>query len=113
MNSLQYSEGAKSFDGIAAAAMLAATAGTAFAVPSNCSGFTWQTKFDTDPDAIALQLQISLDNSNWSDLDTSTAVAGEVKFVAGYTKFVRGRINTITIGSGDGFTLEITIARGA
>ena len=112
MEALQYGEGAKSFDALVAASMLAATAGTAFAVPDNCVGFTWQTKFDTNPDAISLQLQISLDNSNWTAIDTSSAVAGAVRYIASHAKFVRGRLDTITVGSGDQLTLEIAIVRG-
>ena len=111
MKLLQFDEGGKSFDGVAAAGILAATAGTPFAVPGgSCAGFAWQTKFDVNPDAIAVALQISLDGENWTDLDTSTAVAGETKYKDGYAKFVRGYITTVTIGSGDGFTLDIAVA---
>ncbi len=112
MEGMMFGESVKSFDELAAASMLATAEGKEFAVPDNNAGFSWQTVLGTNPDAISMQLQISLDGSNWTALDTSTAVGGEVRYIAGSAKFVRGYIGSITLGSGDELTLEISLVRG-
>lgn len=64
-----------------AATSTTAVTGTPFAVPSSKGGRTiaWQSYFTGSPSAVSLALQGSLDNSNWSNLDTSTSTTGELK----------------------------------
>lgn len=72
-------------------------------IPIGCSVFTVQTLVTgTALTAISAKLQGSLDNVNWYDLTTSTAVAGDTQHVADRTaKWVRGSFTGITGGAAD------------
>jgi hypothetical protein len=50
-----------------------------------------------------------MDNSNWTTIDTSTAVGGEVRTVSAPTSapFIRTRISALTIGSGTTLTTTV------
>ena len=109
MKAMQFDEPVKSLDAVTPTAGLN---GEAFAVPSNNGGFAWSTGFAAAVNAIDVALQISMDNSLWTDLDSSTTVGGEARYVAGSAKFVRGRVETVTIGTGSGITINISLVRG-
>ncbi|KKN07288.1 hypothetical protein LCGC14_1068610 [marine sediment metagenome] len=106
MEAIQFGEPVKSLD---AATPSNALNGTAYAVPSNNVGFAWSTGFLVAVDAIDVALQISMDNSVWTDLDSSTVITGEARYKDGSAKFVRGRVETVTIGSGEEITLTIAL----
>jgi hypothetical protein len=95
-----------------------ATAGSqsALAFPSGFpdSGRTvrWQTLFSVAPTAINVSLQGAIEDvdAEYKDLDSSTNVNGEAKTVTGVqAKFLRIRVNSVTVGSGAGFTAKILV----
>jgi len=73
--------------------------GSTFALPSRATQVTWQTVYGTAPASITIQLQISMDGTNWSTVDSSTNVNGEAKTVQFNAPFVRGNISAITGGT--------------
>lgn len=104
MNGMNLGVTVKSFDNVAAPAN--DSAGTAFALPDRFNVLTWRTKFGVNPASLTIKLQTSNDNVDWYDLDTTTAVAGEMRSIYGaYAKFVRG-YHTVRVG-GSGITVEI------
>jgi hypothetical protein len=68
------------------------------AMPARASLLTWQTVFGTNPDAINIVIEASLDNDNWDIIDTSTDVSGEIRSIATGAPFIRARIVSITGG---------------
>jgi len=103
--SLVYGLPFKTFDALALANT---TGGTAFAVPikPGAQGFIWQTSYGTVPSAISICLQVSVDGTNWTTIDTSTTTAGEVRtilnklglYVRGYmTSYTGGTVGTLTL----------------
>lgn len=74
-------------------------AGTAFGVPAIAAQTTWQTVFGTAPTSCTIQLQISMDNTNWSTVDTSTSTTGEARTVQFNAPLVRANINAIVGGT--------------
>jgi hypothetical protein len=90
------------------------TAGAQFAVPEP-SGFPdqghtvrWQTSFGTNPSAINIRLQGAMADadSDYADIDTSTATAGEARTVAG----VRARfLRVLKVSSSGGTSLTAKI----
>ncbi|MBZ5662598.1 MAG: hypothetical protein LAO08_19515 [Acidobacteriia bacterium] len=84
------------------------TAGAQFAIPEpsgladQTHAVRWQTIFGTAPSAINIRLQgASADvDAEYSDLDTSTATAGEARTVTGVrAKFLRIKLVTSTGGA--------------
>lgn len=63
--------------------------GTAFALPSNCTMYTWNTSFATQPTSHTTQLQISNDNSTWLVGDSTTNVLGDTRTIFSAAKFLR------------------------
>jgi len=53
-----------------------------FALPTRAALLSWQTSFNTAPAAVSISLQVSIDGVNFVEVDSSTAVAGEVKVVS-------------------------------
>jgi len=80
---------------------VAAVAGISdsFALPARCTTITWQTIFGTDPSAINITLEVSLDGANFNVIDTTTATAGEIRTIEVNATHVRAQINSITDGS--------------
>lgn len=75
--------------------------GTVFALPARAGSLVWQTFFGTNPSAIVIDLEFSLDNVHWDAVDSSTVLVGEVRtFATVGGGFVRGRIVSITGGAG-------------
>ena len=52
-----------------------------FALPTRSVYLAWQTVFDVNPDAVNITLRVSIDGTNWTVLDTTTAVGGEVRTI--------------------------------
>ncbi len=73
--------------------------GTSFALPARSSQLTWQTIFGTAPASVTNLLQLSLDNSNWATIDTSTSTAGEIRTVQVNGGWVRARQSAVSGGS--------------
>lgn len=71
----------------------AGTNGTAFATIPQASILTWQVSFSSAPGSDTILLQGSFDNSTYLTLDTSTAVAGEIRTIQTAVPFVRCNIN--------------------
>ncbi|HEX2712016.1 MAG TPA: hypothetical protein VHM88_07310 [Candidatus Acidoferrales bacterium] len=95
-----------------------AQAGTQFAVPEPAGlpnqGHTvvWQTVFATAPTAISVSLQGAMADvdAEYATLDTSTNTSGEQRTVANVrARFLRIKQNSITLGSGAGFTAKMAI----
>src|SRR5215813_10964834 len=90
------------------------TAGSQFAVPEPAGfpdqGHTvrWQTVFGTAPSAVNIRLQGAIDdvNSEYFDLDTSTATAGEARTVNNVrARFLR--VNLVSSTGGASLTAQI------
>jgi hypothetical protein len=95
-----------------------ATAGSQFALPHppgvGQTGFTvrWQTLFVVAPTAINVSLQAATADvdAEYKDIDSSTNVNGEAKTVtAVQAKLLRLRVNSVTVGSGAGFTAKLLV----
>lgn len=82
---------------------------SSFALPARTVVLTWQTVLAVAPGAITVLLQVSMDNLNWTTIDTSTSTAGEVRTVSAPTSasFIRARISALTIGSGTTLTTTV------
>lgn len=80
--------------------------GTEFALPARATSLQWQTFFGTNPAAVSIELEFSLDGTHWDAVDVSSAVGGEIRtFAFTGAKFVRGRVASIT--NGDELTMMI------
>lgn len=82
--------------------------GTPFALPARAGSLMWQTYFGTNPDAVSIELQFSLDGTHWDAIDVSSVVGGEIRTFAGIggaPGFVRGNIASIT--NGDDVNMDI------
>jgi hypothetical protein len=95
-----------------------AQAGTQFAVPEPAGlpnqGHTvvWQTVFATAPIALSVSLQGAMADvdAEYATLDTSTNASGEQRTVANVrARFLRLKQNSITLGSGAGFTAKMAV----
>lgn len=70
-----------------------------YSLPARAIQLTWQTSFGTAPASVTLQLQTSLDDINWSTIDTSTVTTGESRTINTSAVFCRARINAISGGT--------------
>jgi hypothetical protein len=83
---------------------------TAFAIQSGDKAkvITWRTSFASAPSACSIKLQQSLNGVDFSDLDTSTATAGETRTTGvTATMFLRARKESQT--GGGALTLEVNV----
>jgi hypothetical protein len=80
-------------------------AGSAFALPSVATQITWQTVVVTPPGAIQVDIQTSLDGTNWDSVDSSTNVNGESRTFNTSAVFIRA--NIISHSGGDFITVEL------
>jgi len=96
----------------------AALAGSQFALtfPSGFSNsgktVRWQTLFTVAPTAIDVSLQAALADvdAEYKDIDNSAVAAGEAKTVTGVqARFLRIKVNTVTVGAGAGFTAKMLV----
>lgn len=76
----------------------AGTVGTAFTAPpgNDAALVTWTTSYSAPPASVTMLLQASLDNSTWFTLDSSTAVAGELRNIATAARFFRCNISAVS-----------------
>lgn len=76
----------------------AGTVGTPFTAPpgSDAALVTWTTSYSAPPASVTMLLQASLDNTTWFTLDTSTAVAGELRNIATSARFFRCNISAVS-----------------
>lgn len=42
----------------------------------------WQTDWSSEPSAITVELEGSIDGATWNDLDSSTSVSGETRYIS-------------------------------
>jgi hypothetical protein len=111
--SLVYGQATLSY-GIRGDSILASSScgtGTSFAVPTASStGVTWTTKFSTSPaTAATILIEGSLNNGDWYTLDTSTAVAGEIRSFATTALFIRAKCSSKT--DGGNLTVSLVLNR--
>lgn len=94
---------AKPFDAAAAAT----GASLAYALPARAGSIVWQTFFGTNPAAVQIDFEASLDGTHWDAIDSSTVVGGEVRTFAtvGGKQF---RINIISITGGAAVSVWVT-----
>lgn len=96
----------KSFD---AADAIAAT-GTPFALPYLATQVQWTSLFGSNPSAVSISIQTSLDNSVWNTVVTTTTTTGATGNFLTSALFIRAKINSITDG-GD-VTVELVAKNG-
>lgn len=82
-------------------------AGSVFSLPSRSCVLAWQTSFDVNPDAVNITLRVSIDGLVWTVLDTSTAVAGEVRTVDVPTAAIFVDANLVTNTGGHKVTVVL------
>lgn len=76
-------------------------ASSVFALPAIAGSLQWQTFFGTNPSAVQIDLEFSLDNIHWDAVDSSTVLAGEIRtFATVGGAFVRANVIAITGGAG-------------
>lgn len=82
---------------------------SSFALPARTVVLTWQLVYGAAPDAISVILQVSIDNTVWTTIDTSTAVGGETRTIEVPTSalFIRTRIDSLTKGTGTTLTTTV------
>lgn len=73
--------------------------GDSFALPGLACQLSWQTVYASTPDAVSVKIQVSLNNTDWVTLDTTTVVTGDVKTLIISAPFVRARIESATSGT--------------
>lgn len=83
---------------------------TAYSLPASATQVTAQTIFGTAPASITVQIQTSLDNSNWTTVASSTNVNGETLTFNTSALYIRARINAIS--GGDAITVIVVPKRG-
>lgn len=91
---------------------LATGAQPSFALPDKTNQIIWQTSYPVAPGAITVLLQTSIDNTNWTTLDTSTNVNGETRIINTSAPYARINISSLTIGSGTLITVGIYTSTG-
>lgn len=65
------------------------------AMPTRCTTFSWQTIYGDAPSAVSMAILGSLDGVVFSSIDTSTAIAGQVKTVNANVTHVKAQIVSI------------------
>lgn len=85
--------------------------GSTFALPVKPGMLTWQTVFGSAPGSITVNLQMSNDGVNWTTMDTSTNVNGELRLLPSVAAiFVRAAIAAVVGGT---TATVILVYRGA
>lgn len=72
---------------------------THYALPGNTTTLTWQTFYGTPPASCTFKLWGSLDNTNYSVIDTSTVVGGEIRTVNTNVSSVYVELDAISGGA--------------
>ncbi len=77
------------------------TTSQTYAMPARLCNLAWQYAFTTNPSAVTMVLQGSLDGTNWQTLDSTTITTGQLRVVTGpAVNFVRISQGAITAGAG-------------
>jgi hypothetical protein len=101
---------------VSLSAVAATGAGTVYASPvvqgKLADRFTWTTTFTGTPTAITVNLQGSIDGTNYFTLDTSTSTTAEMRHVVNKpVRFTRCQISVYTVnGSTATCSLVMTIS---
>lgn len=96
-------------------AVTATGAGAAFSVPEKPTGgqfgaFTWQIIITGAPTSITVNLEGSLDGTNWFQLDTYTGSANAMQHVVNKpVAYLRGNLVTLTGGSSPTVTVQALV----
>ena len=83
-----------------------------FALQTRTVYITWQTTFDVNPAAVNITLEVSLDAVNWTVVDTTTAVGGEVRVISPPFSAAFIRANVVT-NTGDRAVTLTLLAKAA
>jgi hypothetical protein len=76
------------------------TNSTTYALPARLCSLAWQYFFTTNPTALTLNLQLSLDGINWGTVDSTTVTTGGIRIVTSIpAAFVRINQGAITGGA--------------
>ncbi len=82
------------------AAATTATTSTTYAMPARLCNLAWQYFFTTNPSAVTMVIQGSLDGTNWATLDSTTITTGNLRVItAPAVNFVRVNLSAITAGA--------------
>lgn len=85
---------------VRSAAATTATTSTTYAMPARLCNLAWQYFFTTNPSALSLVIQASLDGTNWATLDSTTVTTGGIRVITGpAVNFVRVQLASITAGN--------------
>ena len=71
-------------------------ASATFGLPTRLTLLSYQTSFNVAPAVIDIDIDISIDGINWTTIDTTTAVGGEVRTITNPTAALFVRANVIT-----------------
>lgn len=82
-----------------AIAAVAASESDHYALPARTTTLTWQTFFGTSPASCTFKLFGSLDGTNFSVIDTGTAVAGEVRTINTNVAFIYVELDAVSGGA--------------
>jgi len=82
------------------AAVITSGNGTTFALPGNASQITWQVSYSVAPASITIQIQTSLDNTNWFSVATTSSIATDGGTIYSSAGFIRCSITASSGGSG-------------
>lgn len=73
--------------------------------------FTWQTQTTGSPGSISVTFEGSIDGTNWTTIDTSTATAGEIRSVTGKPmRQLRCNVGTLSGGASPSVTCQFTVS---
>ena len=70
-----------------------------FALPTRATTLTWQTFFGTAPASCTFKLWGSLDGITFAVIDTSTAVAGEIRTIDTNVTFIYVELDAVVAGA--------------
>ncbi len=77
------------------------TTSQAYAMPARLCNLAWQYLFTTNPSAVTMNIQGSLDGTNWASLDSTTITTGQLRVITGpAVNFVRVNQGAMTGGGG-------------
>jgi len=85
-------------------AAAATGAGSAFVTPwqwrKNADGISWQTIITGSPSAVTLNLEGSLDNTNWTAIDAQSTASSKLNHsTSPVPNFIRANVTGLTGGS--------------
>lgn len=85
---------------VLALAATTVTVSSTYALPPRTCDLAWQYFFSTNPTALTLNLQLSLDGINWATVDSTTITTGGLRIITSVpAAFVRINQGAITGGA--------------